>query len=160
MLVWGLCGLPHIFHSLFNKTQNSPNQNNYQFSMLILALLLNREWIDLEISLTRHSVCPPSTSIQTSLLPQASYNYPSSPSSSSHAAPLPSCIRPFSVTIHYFDGSQRKNQTEKWAILWLSEVGPIFGVVFFFFRFLSHSLCVFLSLSFIFLFSQFLAHFI
>lgn len=46
------------------------------------------------------------------------------------ATPLPSCIRPFSVTILYFDGSQRKKErdkeTERLGLLWLSDMGPSF----------------------------------
>lgn len=51
-------------------------------------------------------------SIQTALFPPAAYNYPLLPGSPAQATPLPSCIRPFSVTIHYFDGSQRKKERE------------------------------------------------
>lgn len=56
------------------------------------------------------------------------------------ATPLPSCIRPFSVTILYFDGSQRKKErdkeTERLGLLWLSDMGPSF----FFFPSISSSL--------------------
>ena len=50
------------------------------------------------------------SSIQTAFLPPPRLlQLPPLPlDSPAQATPLPSCIRPFSVTIHYFDGSHRK----------------------------------------------------
>lgn len=138
--VWGFCGLPPCFQKSFHKTERRTRLGRMKLPIRMIiwhsccfwlcSVIIRNKLTWKYIRLVNLSPPPhlPKLPHPPTITPPP---LPSSPPK--QAAPLPSCIRPFSVTILYFDGSQRKKgsdkETERLGLLWLSDRGPRFSLV-------------------------------